>query len=64
MTHSVETSYVESDGLSIAYQIWGAGPRNLVFVPGMISHLEALLDDPGYLTWMNGLGAIGRMASG
>ncbi len=63
MTHSVETSYVESDGLSIAYQIWGAGPRNLVFVPGMISHLEALLDDPGYLTWMNGLGAIGRMAT-
>jgi pimeloyl-ACP methyl ester carboxylesterase len=35
-----ETRYAESDGLSIAYQVFGAGAQDLVFIPGIISHLE------------------------
>jgi pimeloyl-ACP methyl ester carboxylesterase len=35
-----ETGYAESDGLSIAYQVFGSGAKDLVFIPGIISHLE------------------------
>ena len=42
-----EISYTESDGLSIAYQVWGEGDRNLLLVPGMISHLETVQEHPG-----------------
>jgi class 3 adenylate cyclase len=63
MTTSVETLFTESDGLSIAYQVWGDGPRNLVLVPGMISHLEASMEHPGYLQWMTALSSAGRLAT-
>ena len=53
MVEDVETSFAESDGLSIAYQLWGSGARNLVIVPGMVSHLEASLEHPGYLDRVN-----------
>jgi pimeloyl-ACP methyl ester carboxylesterase len=35
-----ETRYAESDGLSIAYQVFGSGPQDLVLIPGIVSHLE------------------------
>jgi hypothetical protein len=35
-----------SDGVSIAYQVLGDGPRDLVWVPGWISHVEAAWDEP------------------
>ena len=35
-----ETKYASSDGLSIAYQVSGAGPIDVVLVPGLVSHLE------------------------
>jgi class 3 adenylate cyclase len=63
MTESITTNYAESDGLSVAWQLWGQGSRNLVLVPGMISHLEALMEDPGYLRWMKSLSEIGRLAA-
>ena len=40
--------YTESDGLTIAYQIWGSSEDTLVYVPGMISHLEAGLEAVSY----------------
>jgi pimeloyl-ACP methyl ester carboxylesterase/class 3 adenylate cyclase len=41
-----QTRYVESDGLSIAYQVFGHGTQDLVFVPGIFSHIE--------LNWQSG----------
>ena len=35
-----ETHYARSGDLSIAYQVVGDGPFDLVFVPGFISHVE------------------------
>ena len=32
--------YASSGDLSIAYQVIGDGPRDLMFVPGIISHVE------------------------
>ncbi len=42
------THYAESDGLSIAYQVFGAGATDLVVVPGIVSHLDADWDDPAH----------------
>ena len=47
--------YTESGGLTIAYQIWGSSEDTLVYVPGMISHLEAGLEDSEYLAWIREL---------
>lgn len=35
-----ETRYAASDGLSIAYQVVGDGPLDVVLVPGFISHVD------------------------
>jgi pimeloyl-ACP methyl ester carboxylesterase/class 3 adenylate cyclase len=36
-----ETRYAETDGLSIAYQVFGSGAQDLLIVPGIVSHIEA-----------------------
>lgn len=41
-----ETRYAESDGVSIAYQVLGDGPIDLVMVPGFASHLEHAWQHP------------------
>jgi pimeloyl-ACP methyl ester carboxylesterase len=35
-----EVQYAKSGDVNIAYQVWGEGPIDLVFVPGFVSHLE------------------------
>lgn len=41
-----ETRYAQSAGLSIAYQVFGDGPIDLVFIPGFVSNLELTWDWP------------------
>jgi class 3 adenylate cyclase len=41
-----ETRYAKSGVVHIAYRVVGAGPIDIVVVPGWISHLEALLESP------------------
>ena len=41
-----ETRYAKSGDVSIAYQVHGDGPFDLVWVPGSISNIELLRDDP------------------
>ena len=36
-----------ADGIHIAYQVLGEGERDIVFVPGLMSHLELLWERPG-----------------
>ena len=36
----IETQYADSGGHSIAYQVLGGGPIDVLFVQGMISHLD------------------------
>ena len=35
-----KTSYARNGAVSIAYQVVGAGPLDLVLVPGYVSHLD------------------------
>jgi hypothetical protein len=47
--------YTEVANLSIAYQVCGSGPVDLVYVPGLYSHVEAVWDLPGFPEWMERL---------
>jgi pimeloyl-ACP methyl ester carboxylesterase len=33
--------YAKSDGIHIAYRVFGDGPRDMVLIPGTLSHVEA-----------------------
>jgi class 3 adenylate cyclase/pimeloyl-ACP methyl ester carboxylesterase len=56
-----ETRYAKSGDVHIAYQILGAGPVDLVVVPGMISHVEFFHELPGYSHFLQQLGAFARV---
>lgn len=40
------TRYARSGELSIAYQVFGTGPLDLVVVPGFVTHLDLAWEDP------------------
>ena len=52
-----QTQYAESDDLSIAYQVFGHGAIDLLFVPGIASHIEMNWEDPDYARMLRALGA-------
>src|SRR5262245_14322590 len=56
-----QTHYARSDKLSIAYQVIGEGPHDLVIVPGYVWHIEQLWSDPGYHRLMRGLSDFARV---
>jgi class 3 adenylate cyclase/pimeloyl-ACP methyl ester carboxylesterase len=55
-----ETQYAQSGDLSIAYQVFGEGPRDIVFVPGFISHCDLSWETPLLRGIATRLGSIGR----
>jgi len=42
------TRYAKRDGVSIAYQVVGDGPSDLVLVPGFVSNVDLYWEDPGW----------------
>jgi len=57
-----QTRYVRAaDGVHIAYQMLGHGERDIVFVPGLMSHLELLWEDPKTAGFFRRLATIGRL---
>ena len=57
-----QTRYVQSaDGVYIAYQVLGHGDRDIVFVPGLMSHLELLWEDPETAGFFHRLATLGRL---
>ena len=51
-----QTQYVDSDGLSIAYQVSGSGATDLVFVPGIVTHIELNWEIPNQARMLRQLG--------
>ena len=56
-----ETKYARSGDVSIAYQVIGDGPLDLLIVPGFISHLEQAWDDPSYTRFLQRLASFPRL---
>jgi pimeloyl-ACP methyl ester carboxylesterase len=61
MTMETETRYADSDGVSIAFQVHGEGPLDLVFVPGFVSHVELFWDDPLTAGFLRRLASFARV---
>ena len=55
------THYAKSGDVSIAYQVFGEGPINLVVVPGFVSNIENLWDQPDLVRWMLRMGNYARV---
>ena len=56
-----ETRYARSGDVSIAYQVAGEGPFDVVFVPGFVSHVELGLATPPYDTMRARLASCSRL---
>jgi class 3 adenylate cyclase len=56
-----ETRYAKSGDLSIAYQVTGSGPLDLVFVPGFVSNLDGAWENPGLAHFFTRLAAFSRV---
>jgi class 3 adenylate cyclase len=56
-----ETHYARSGDASIAYQVVGEGPIDLVLVWGTMSHVELVWEDPFTTYFMNRLAAFSRL---
>ena len=55
------TRYAKSGEVHVAYQLFGDGPKNLVFVPGFISHIENYWDEPRFARWLDRLATFSRV---
>lgn len=56
-----ETRYAQSGELNIAYQVIGDGPRDLVYVPGWVSNIEVMWEDPGLARFFRRLSSFSRL---
>jgi len=56
-----ETRYARSGELNIAYQVLGEGPLDVVFVPGVISHLDLQWGIPGAQRFFGRLASFSRV---
>src|SRR6202035_4509379 len=55
------TRYALSGDCSIAYQVMGEAPVDLVMVPGVISHAEFFHEAPGYTAFLRRLAKFARV---
>jgi pimeloyl-ACP methyl ester carboxylesterase len=58
-----ETRYARSGDVNIAYQTIGAGPLDIVIVPGAISHVEFIHELSGYTAFLQRLSRFARVVS-
>jgi pimeloyl-ACP methyl ester carboxylesterase len=56
-----ETRYARSGDYSIAYQVVGQGDLDLVYVPGLASHLEVFWEEPAYSRFLHRLASFSRL---
>jgi class 3 adenylate cyclase/pimeloyl-ACP methyl ester carboxylesterase len=56
-----ETRYARSGDASIAYQVIGEGPMDLLFLPGWISQVEQLWELPALRRFLERLAGLGRL---
>ncbi|MGB7861136.1 MAG: adenylate/guanylate cyclase domain-containing protein, partial [Acidimicrobiia bacterium] len=58
-----ETQYARSSDVSIAYQVFGDGPTDIVYVPGWVSNVELIWDDPYLSRFFRKLSSFARVVT-
>lgn len=61
MVRQPETRYAKGPKGNIAYQVVGDGPVDLVIVPGFISHVDLMWNDPGWAEFIKDLASFARV---
>jgi pimeloyl-ACP methyl ester carboxylesterase len=56
-----ETQFAENNGVNIAYQVYGSGPVDLVFIHGMFSNIDILWEEPRVARFLLELGRLARV---
>ena len=56
-----EIRYTKSGDVHIAYQVFGAGPLDLVYIPGFISNIETYWEWPEFAGWLHQIGTRARV---
>jgi pimeloyl-ACP methyl ester carboxylesterase len=56
-----ETKYAKSGNLSIAYQVVGQGPIDLLLVHGFVSHLDVAWEEPHFAQFLTRLASFSRL---
>lgn len=56
-----ETRYARSGDINIAYQVVGDGPRDLIYVPGWVSNIEVMWEDPELARFLRRLASFSRL---
>lgn len=56
-----ETHFAENNGVSIAYQAFGDGPDDIVFIHGMFSNVDILWEEPRVARFLMALGRLARV---
>jgi class 3 adenylate cyclase len=55
------TRYARNGDVTLAYQVHGDGPMDLLFVSGFISHVEHMWEDPGFARFLTRLTHFARL---
>jgi pimeloyl-ACP methyl ester carboxylesterase len=61
MTGKPRTRYAQAGDVSIAYQVVGDGPVDLVFFPGWFSHMDLQWEDRLMTRWLERLASFSRL---
>ncbi len=56
-----QTRYVETDLGYLAYQVFGGGERDIMFITGGLSNIDAVWDEPSAVRFFDRLGGMGRV---
>ena len=56
-----QTRFTRSGNVHIAYQVVGEGPLDLVFVPGWVSHVELMWEEPTRASFLERLASFSRL---
>src|SRR6266536_5227420 len=56
-----ETRYARSGDVSVAFQVVGDGPFDLVYVPGAVSHVDLIWDDERRARYFGWLASLSRL---
>ncbi|MGB5879561.1 MAG: alpha/beta hydrolase, partial [Thermoanaerobaculia bacterium] len=57
-----ETQYARSDeGWYVAYQVFGEGPLDILFIPNWMSNLDVMWEEPSLARYLDRLASFGRV---
>lgn len=56
-----QVAYTKNGAVSLAYQVVGSGPVDVVFQPGFVSHLDLAWEEPFLARFLELLGSFSRL---